>query len=162
MLCRFAGHQFTIDVVLDENLHRIGRAWQDEDGVWVADLETLLTMKMGTLISRVSEKDLFDLSWIFEHLEKPDVAKLIERANLIDGGIVPETLLYTLSATTPREEACHFLLPHDSSKPKDTLKKIQNFKKNLIEQIRDIENKAPLSESAQALRETLVDFKKLK
>lgn len=162
VLCQFAGHQFTIDAVLDENLHRIGKAWKDADGVFVADLETLLTMKMGTLISRVSEKDLFDLAWLFEHMANPDVAKLIKRANLIDGGIVPETLLYTLSAATPREEACHFTLPHDTQKPKDILKKIQGFKKQLVQKIREIENEAPLSQSAEALRESIADFKKLR
>lgn len=162
VLCQFAGHQFTIDAVLDENLHRIGKAWQDADGVFVADLETLLTMKMGTLISRVSEKDLFDLAWLFEHMENPDLAELVKQASLIDGGIVPETLLYTLSATTPREEACHFTLPHDALKSKDVLKKIQGFKKQLIQKIRDIENKAPFSESVRALQETVADLKKMK
>lgn len=162
VLCRFAGHQFTIDAVLDENLHRIGNVWKDDDGVFVADLQTLLMMKMGTLISRVSEKDLFDLAWLFAHMENPDLAELIKQASLIDGGIVPETLLYTLSATTPREEACHFTLPHDALKPKDVLKKIQGFKKELIQKIRAIENEAPLSASAEALKETVADLKKMK
>jgi hypothetical protein len=162
VLCQFAGHQFTIDAVLDENLHRIGKAWKDTDGVFVADLETLLIMKMGTLISRVSEKDLFDLTWLFEHMENPDVAELIQRASQIDGGIVPETLLYTLSATTPREDACHFTLPHDVLKPKDVLKKIQHFKKQLIQKIYVLENEAPLSEAAEALNETVTDLKKMK
>lgn len=162
VLCRFAGHQFTIDAVLDENLHRIGNAWKDADGVLVADLQTLLTMKMGTLISRVSEKDLFDLAWLFEHMENLDLVELIKQASLIDGGIVPETLLYTLSAAILREEACHFTLPHDELKPKDVLKKIQNFKKQLIQKVLDIESKASLSESAEALKETVMDLKKMK
>ena len=61
---QYCGHVFTIDCVLDENLHRVGSVNRAEDGVWVADLDTLFAMKTACLVSRCSEKDLFDLDWL--------------------------------------------------------------------------------------------------
>ena len=42
----------------------------------VATAETLLKMKAATLVSRASEKDLYDLAWFFEQDEQLDVARL--------------------------------------------------------------------------------------
>lgn len=162
VLCRLAGHSFTIDVVLDENLHRIGNAWKDDDGVIVADLATLLTMKMATLISRASEKDLYDLNWFFERIDNPDLAEWIKRARLLDGGITLESLLYSLAVAKPREDACHFTLPRDDLRPRDVLKKIIQFKKQLMKKICDLEIQAPLSDAAAGIKASVVDFRKMR
>ena len=71
--CRLDGHDFTTQVVLDSNLFRVGSAVRADDGVVVADLETLLKMKASTLVSRASEKDLYDLSWFFAQEERLDI-----------------------------------------------------------------------------------------
>src|SRR3989338_2431390 len=59
-------HRFTIDIVLDENIFKMGSGVRTKDGVNLADLETLFAMKCACLVSRCSEKDLFDLLWFFE------------------------------------------------------------------------------------------------
>ncbi len=54
--CRLAGHDFTTQVVLDSHLFAVGSAIVADDGVAVADLETLLKMKAATLVSRAAKR----------------------------------------------------------------------------------------------------------
>ena len=60
--CLLQGHRFTVDVVLDANLHAAGESRVADDGVAVAGVGTLLRQKAATLVSRCGEKDLYDLS----------------------------------------------------------------------------------------------------
>ena len=80
VLCSLDNHRFTARVVLDSNLFRVGHATQADDGVWVADLETLLRQKAATLVSRCSEKDLYDLRWLFGRFSHLTLETLLELA----------------------------------------------------------------------------------
>lgn len=108
--CHLDGHGFTAQVVLDSNLFEIGSGLMADDGVFVADLKTLLKMKAATLVSRGSEKDLYDLHWLFEQESELDVPALIALGAEVDGGMNPEALLMNLVATELRESACGFSL----------------------------------------------------
>ncbi len=108
--CRLDGHDFTAQVVLDSNLFAIGSGVRADDGVVVADLETLLKMKASTLVSRASEKDLSDLSWFFAQDAWLDVPTLIALGEQVDRGMNAEALLISLIGTEMRESACGFSL----------------------------------------------------
>lgn len=151
----FKNHRFTIDVVVDENLHRIGNAVTGEDGVCVADLFTLFAQKIACLVSRCSEKDLFDLCWLFENIGEPDIANLIQMGAGIDSGLNTETLLISLKSTMLRKEACHFLVPHSKMTIEQAYRDILTLQKRLIAALLDYERRQPLSPDERALRETV-------
>lgn len=111
----FRTHAFTIDVVSDPNLFKVGR-FATESGIRVAQLDTLLRMKIAALVSRASEKDLFDVQWLFSHFVL-DTAKWVELGRSVDGGVSGESLLASIAGTTLRQEACGFSLdPKQDSK----------------------------------------------
>ncbi len=103
-------HQFTIDVVQDARLHAIGTARRAADGVWVPDLPTLYLMKIAALVSRCSEKDLYDLAWLFAHHTKIDVGEMLAKGQLLDAGLTVESLLISLRGTVLRRDACGFVM----------------------------------------------------
>lgn len=141
----FQGHPFTIDVVLDENLHRVGTAHRTEEGVLVANLPTLFGSKVACLINRCSEKDLFDLDWIFERLGKIDVPQMVQAGNEFDAGLSTETLLIGLQGARLRKEACGFLLPGSGVTIDQAFDRINSLRKRLIEAVLEFEKKQPLS-----------------
>lgn len=153
------GHSFTIDVVLDEHLHEVGHALKTEEGVWIADLPTLFAMKVACLVSRCSEKDLFDLDWIFQQVKEFSISDLIEAGAQIDAGLNVETLLISLQGTVLHKSACHFLLPGAQITPDQVYKKILLLQKNLIRLLLAKEQKMPLSEEAEALRASIKEQK---
>lgn len=138
--CEFKGHRFTADVVLDENLFRVGRFVATEPGIIVADLRTLLSMKMAILVSRCAEKDLYDLRWLRSQLPNFKLSELIALGHSIDGGVNAENLLAAISGADLRESACDFSL--DSSvTAKGIYKEIQNSRDEWIrELIQHLEN----------------------
>lgn len=136
-------HKFTIDVVLDENIHHIGDAFRSKDGVLVADLDTLYSMKVACLVSRCSEKDLFDLDWIFSRTGGPDISDFISRGAAIDGGLTIETLLYSLKSAMLRREACGFLLANSKTAVGEAYKKILSLQKKLVNALFEYEKSAP-------------------
>ena len=99
-------HRFTIDVVLDSNLFAIG-GYHEVQGLRIATFETLLMTKAATLVSRCSEKDLYDLIWLLEHSEI-NLVELVEMGKKVDGGMDAEAVLISLSGSTLTEQACHF------------------------------------------------------
>ena len=101
-------HHFTADVVLDENLHRIGTFSTTPSGVTVADLETLLKMKIATLVSRCSAKDLYDLVWLTQNYRFPDVGEWLKLGQMIDAGATPEAMLIALTGANLQQSACGF------------------------------------------------------
>jgi hypothetical protein len=105
--CRLDGHDFTIQVVHDPGLFVVGSG-SFAGGVFVASLETLLKMKCATLVSRASEKDLYDLAWLFEHAQELDVPALIALGSQIDGGVNAESVLISLVGAEPDERSCDF------------------------------------------------------
>jgi hypothetical protein len=101
------GHRFTVDVVLDENLFRVGEAVAVR-GMRVATLETLLMCKAATLVSRCSEKDLYDLWWLGSHGTKLDPEELVRLGSRIDAGADAESILISLTSTSLSASACDF------------------------------------------------------
>ena len=102
------GHPFTADVVLDENLYRIGTFATTPSGILVADLETLLKMKIATLVSRCGEKDLYDLIWLTENYRSPPIHEWVALGHEVDGGVQAESMLTSLLGAHLRSSACGF------------------------------------------------------
>lgn len=157
----YEGHHFTIDIVLDENLFRIGHGVKTDDGIYVADFETLFAMKAACLVSRCSEKDLFDLDWFFSQRGGIDVAEMANKGQLIDAGVSIETLLIGIKGANLRQEACHFLLPKSPLTIDAAYKKITVLQKKLIQMLLEYEKKLPPSKEVKALKQSVKDMKKI-
>ncbi len=147
--CRLDGHDFTVQVVLDSNLFAIGSGLEADDGVVVATPETLLKMKAATLVSRASEKDLYDLVWFFEQDEHLDIANLIALGKEVDGGMNGEAVLISLVGAEMRESACHFSL---SQSPKEVLAEVVRVKKSLIQGVESHLRERPLLPIGELIR----------
>lgn len=156
----FQNHAFTIDLVLDQNLHRVGKAWKTEEGVWVASLPTLFRTKAACLVSRCSEKDLFDLDWIFGKMGGIDPEALVAAGSEIDSGLTPETLIISLQGTVLREEACRFLLSPSAEAVKKTYKRLLELKKEILSSLLEFEKKQRPSKIVQALSQSVRDQRK--
>ncbi len=116
-LCQLDSHRFTVDVVLDENLFRIGRALAAEGPIMVASLETLLATKAATLVSRCSEKDLYDLLWMLTHLEGIELRDLLAIGARVDGGVNAESVLLAVTGTQLSPRACGFATAQGHTAP---------------------------------------------
>lgn len=127
--CRLDGLDFTAQVVLDSNLFIVGSGILADDGVVVADLETLLKMKASTLVSRAGEKDLYDLAWFFEQERRLDVPTLIRFGQQVDAGMNAEALLISLVGTQVRESACGFSLARS---PAEVLAEVTRVREGLV------------------------------
>lgn len=154
------GHSFTVDIVLDENLHRVGRSIKTPEGVSVVDLPTLFATKTACLLSRCSEKDLYDLDWLFQRMGGVDVAEIVEQGRLIDGGMNIEGMLISLQGATLRKEACHFLLQDSTSAVDAAYKKVVALHKRLKETLLNYEKKEPLPMDAAAIEASVKDQRK--
>lgn len=157
---KFKNHSFTASVVLDENVHRVGHALQTQDSVWVADFQTLLSMKLACLVSRCSEKDLFDLDWMFDKAGFPSAEEIISMGQRMDSGLNLETLIVSIAGTALRKEACQFLLPTSELTVDSAYQKIVKLQKVLLKMFLDYEKTAPLSAEAKALLKSIKDIKK--
>jgi len=148
------GHIFKITVVLDKNLFRVGRVVKLKGNIQVVDLSTLLKMKAATLVSRCSEKDLYDLIWLFEHFSKLTVPDLIRLGNEIDGGMDAEAVLLSVEGAILNKTACGFAVDPLLTSEK-IYKKILDFRKQLIQAILNYIKAQPtpaLGALVQALR----------
>lgn len=132
--CQWKKHSFTIDVVLDSNLFEVGEFDTVEGGVVVAQLETLLRMKIATLVSRASEKDLFDIRWLFQNLPSMKTPEWIALGQAIDKGVNGENLLASIAGAKLRKDACDFSLDRDRS-AESIYKEILAFQKQLVREI---------------------------
>lgn len=128
--CTLENHSFTIDVVLDENFFGFAKYKQSKDGIVVADLETILMTKISTLLSRCSEKDLFDLMWLLQHFPSISFPEIIKLGQKIDAGFNGESLLLAVTGATIRAEGCGFAEKQGMSAA-EVLKKIKGFKRRL-------------------------------
>jgi hypothetical protein len=99
----------------------------------LASLEGLLIMKIATLVSRCSEKDLYDLIWLFDNYRTPVVDEFAILGGMIDMGVSEESILISLSCAQLRESACHFA-EEAGVGAAVVFKKINSFKENLIRQ----------------------------
>ncbi len=104
--CELSGHAYTVQLVVDPRLFEVGEAIRADDGVAVADLQTLLKQKAATLVSRCSEKDLFDLGWLFRAFPELRIETLVELGAQIDSGMTAESVMISVTGTTLRESAC--------------------------------------------------------
>lgn len=147
----FLKHAFTIDIVLDEHLPLAGRAWTTKDGIVVASLDTIRKMKIAALVSRCSEKGLFDLEWLFSAYGYPGAGALLELGRAFDGGVTAETLLFSLKSAFLRKEACHFLPPRSAIDADEAFKKITRLQKKLIASVLEYERNLPSSEEIKKL-----------
>jgi hypothetical protein len=102
------GHAFTAQAVLDANVHRVGTFLSTPSGIRVASTTSLLKMKVATLVSRCSEKDLYDLLWLKEHGPWPDLATRLELGREIEGGVDAEGMLACLTMAKPNVGSCAF------------------------------------------------------
>lgn len=128
--CSLEGHDFTSDVVLDPRLFEVGRMVRLENGVAVADLKTLLMMKSAALVSRCSEKDLYDLIWILGELPI-SLGELVELGRLLDAGVTPEGLLISVAGAKSSPAACGFSMGR-GVKPASVHRQIESFRKGLL------------------------------
>ena len=122
-------HRFTADIVEDPRLFEVGDFETVQGDAQVARLETLLLTKIATLVSRCSEKDLYDLIWLFDRFQL-DWPQLIELGQQLDGGLNGESLLLSLSGSTLRADACDFGL--DGKPPRTEIyKNVSDFQKSM-------------------------------
>ncbi len=156
-------HNFTIDIVQDSNLFRVGKFYTLEKNICVADLKTLLKTKSATLVSRCSEKDLFDLLWIFEHLEEDlNIPDIIEYGKEIDLGLNGESLLISLGGAILNKSACGFTGEEASEKDK-VFSRITAFQKELIKGISQWlhDPKSPQTDTTVTLKQIAKRISKL-
>ncbi len=146
----FDGHAFTVDVVLDRRLHQIGRFHKTRSGICVADLTTIFKMKVATLVSRCSEKDLYDLLWITESGFDPDIVEWLRLGGEIDGGLNAETLLISITMTEPRSSACGFAANFGVPEA-EVLERITRFRSRLQRRLADHLESTPADPKIQAL-----------
>ena len=106
-LCSWQALHFTVDVVLDPHALRVAGA-NAAGGVAVADLPTLLSMKAAALVSRCSEKDLYDLLWLFGAFPHRRCSDLVELGRDFDAGVNAETLLFSVGSADLDRDACGF------------------------------------------------------
>ena len=81
----------------------------------VAGLPALLAMKAAALVSRCSEKDLYDLLWLFDAFPERELAELIELGRTVDRGVTGETLVYRIGSTELDRAACGLTNLHQLS-----------------------------------------------
>lgn len=149
--CQLRGHRFTVDVVEDENLFRVGSFVRIAGGISVADLKTLLRMKAATLVSRCSEKDLYDLLWLLERFPSLDASELVSLGREIDLGVDAESILASLGGATLREEACDFSLDGSVS-AKEIHRCIGGLRDDLIDGLMKFLRKQPAPPLALLVR----------
>ena len=106
-VCSWQALQFTVDVVLDPHALRVAGANAAGD-VMVAALPALLSMKAAALVSRCSEKDLYDLLWLFGAFPHRRCSDLVELGQDFDAGVSAETLLYSIGSADLEQGACGF------------------------------------------------------
>ena len=108
VLIELDDHQFTAQAVLDAHLHQVGQFHTVPTGIRVASISTLRKMKIATLVSRCSEKDLYDLLWLKEQGDWPQVPGLVAQGQEIDASVHAESILISLTMATLRSTSCGF------------------------------------------------------
>lgn len=147
--CHVDGHDVTAQVVLDSNLFAIGSGIMADDGVFVANLKTLLNMKAATFVARASEKDLYDLHWLFAQESALDVPAPIALGTEVDGGMNAEALLTNLIGTQLRESACDFSL---TQKAGDVYAVVTRIQKTLVRGVERFLRGRPVPSIAALIR----------
>lgn len=148
--CRLDGHVFTVDISLAPAAFEAGGSVGLEGGIVVADLDLLLTLKAAALLSRCSEKDLYDLMWILERRSAMTLADVVASASTFDAGAVPEGFLISLTGTGLDKESCGFGLKGAS---KGTVfREVSRFKAGLVRGLRVLAKKGPPSPISELVK----------
>ena len=159
-LAKLDQHEFTIDLVLDEHLFQVGKANKSEENILFADISTLLAMKVACLVSRASEKDLFDLDWILGRIPKWEIAELIELGKQFDGGLNVESMLISLQGSILRKEACAFILPKSQLTAEEVYKLITALRQKFIQRLLVYEKNQAASPEIQTLEKSFKQQKR--
>jgi predicted nucleotidyltransferase component of viral defense system len=152
-ICTLNGSHFTIDVVLDPNVFLVGNIEVLKNKVAVADLNTLFKMKIATLVSRCSEKDLYDIKWLLEYFSNTKIDELVRLGQEIDGGVNAENILSSLSSAQINQGACDFSLDKTISK-KQIFNEISDFRKKLIIETSNYLRKLPMTALGEFIKKT--------
>ena len=142
-------HHFTVQVVLDSHLFEVGGATEAADAVWVADLETLLKLKAATLVSRCSEKDLYDLQWLFAEFPDLGLEALVHLGSEIDGGMNPETALINVVGTSLSPSACGFSY---SQSPEEVFEAVESLRVQLANALERAARRQPTPAIGELIR----------
>lgn len=148
--CALEGHRFTVDAVLDPALFRVGRGHELEGGIRVASRDTLLRSKAATLVSRCSEKDLYDLIWILEDSEL-DIGELLSLGAELDTGVDAEAVLISVTGASLSEQACGFGFAPEQI-PRRIFEEISRFRQVLINDLQALLEAQPVPPLGQAIR----------
>lgn len=149
-LCALEGHRFTADVALHPPLFRAGRSLRLSEGIVVADLETLLLLKASALLSRCSEKDLYDLLFLLEGREGLSVEGLVEKAAALDAGATPENLLIAVLGARLEESACGFAL-EPALRAREVFRRVERFRRGLAKALDALAQRRPLPPLARLI-----------
>lgn len=133
-LCRLKGRRFTIDAALHPGLSKIGQGVEIAGRLVIASLETLTMMKCAALVSRCSEKDLYDLLWISRRGPDLSAERLLELGQKIDAGATVEGLLISLAGAELRPDSCDFSLDPAVSK-REIHREISAFREELLSRL---------------------------
>lgn len=153
-------HFFTIDIVIDENLHQNFKSKLVGENLWVAELNTIYAMKIATIVSRCSEKDLYDLQWLFNNPDLPQNWE--DRINLaaqIDSGVNVENMLISLLGTHLDEFSCNFSY-NNSIATNDIFNQIVNFKNKIEKELIDYAKLHPFFEENSILDKLIKNLNK--
>jgi len=156
--CSLNEYNFTIDTVCDPALFKVGTFENTEHNIRVANLETLLMTKSAVLLSRCSEKDLYDVLWLLQNIPGLTIEKLLDYGSKIDAGLNGETLLLSVSGAIIKEEACGFFLepmPFKASSKitkKEIFTQIQKFKNELCKTLSLYLKNQPVPELADLIK----------
>lgn len=140
-ICSLHGHVFTAQVVLDSNLFVVGSSACADDGVVVAELATLLKQKAATIVSRCSEKDLYDLLWLLHNEPQLELSKLIALGAQIDAGLNAEAALISLVGAQLRQSACDFSLTQNAQA---VFRDISTLRERLVEGFDELARNGPV------------------
>lgn len=156
-LAAWDGHRFTVDVAVHGGLWEPTDSARAEDGVRVASLETLSALKGAALLSRCSEKDLYDIAWLLKNRPGLDASELADGAARVDAGANPETFLIALLGASLSEDACSFA--NGQGVPSgEVFREVTALRKSLLKDFKKLAAAAP----APAISPLIARVRKLK
>lgn len=156
-LAAWEGHRFTVDVAVHGGLWEPVDSARALDGVRVASLESLTALKGAALLSRCSEKDLYDLRWLRANRPGLDTAKLASAAARVDAGANPESFLISLSGAGLSEAACSFAAAQGVGAA-EAFREVTALRKSLLKDFKALAAAAP----APAIAPLIARLRKLK
>lgn len=143
------GHTFSIDVVMDPGFYGVAQ-FTSCGSIKIASLVDLLSMKIATLVSRCSEKDLYDLRWLFEKFKGKTLEEKIELGSKIDGGVSLDSLILAVGSATLKADACGFCELFNKSK-EDVYRDVVTFKDSLLKELIALSEITPLNPELSGL-----------